>query len=245
MPYQPILDTEIAAGQPLTKGLIERLRDNPLTLITMEPDELTGGGSNTQTTDQNGKYNVPNDVNLLMVICVGGGGGGGSGTASVGGEGGTSGAVKCGFVTTTGGSSISYIIGAAGSAGANGGDTDFGSSVIAKGGLRGSTGSSSPNGFQNGPVSLGGTGGKYGEQRFPTGGSPGTAITANSTYGGGGGGAGVHWFLRSSTLGNGGNATGGSGGNATGRGAGGGGGGINQAGGNGTAGIIFVFPLQG
>ena len=228
MPYQPILDTEIAAGQPITSGLITRLRDNPLALISAVPTELVSP-SNTQTTDYTSTYEVPTGVTLLMVICVGGGGGGAQNT----GQAGTSGRVKCGFVTTTGGANMSYTIGGAGagtnSAGNNGGDTIFDSSITGKGGF----GGSQTKDYRYGPFN------DSGEQKFITGGVAG----ARSTYGAGGGAAGVPWFLRTSSLGNGGNGGGGAGGHATGYGAGGGAG-IGAIGGNGTAGIIFVLPLQ-
>ena len=231
--YLPISNSEIGAGQPITSSLITRLRDNPLALISAVPDELTSGIS----------YPVPTDVTLLMVICVGGGGGG----SRVAGDyrGGSSGCVRCGFVSTAGRTSITYSIGgggAGGDVGADGGDTVFDNSIIGKGG----TGGSGLPRIGQGAVNLGGVGGpnygdgREGEQRMATGGTGGNA----GTYGGGGGGAGVPWFLRTSSLGNGGNGGGGtgSGGNATGRGAGGGGG-VTGAG-NGSGGIIFVLPLQ-
>ena len=230
--YDPILDTDIDAGQPLTKSLIEKLRNNPLALISAVPTELTSSGT----------YTVPTGVTLLMVICVGGGGSGGD-QYSPNLSGGSSGCVRCGFVTTTGGASISYTIGAGGtggtplgSGGNDGGDTVFDGSITGKGG-RG--GGKDPR-VSQGAVNLGGAGGKEGEQRMVIGGTGGNA----GTYGGGGGGAGVPWFLRTSSLGNGGNGGGGTGagGNATGRGAGGGSGVLG--GGNGSGGIIFVLPLQ-
>ena len=225
--YDPILNTEIAQGQPLTGSLITRLRDNPLALISAVPTELVGN-SNTQTTDYTSYYQVPTGVNLLMVICVGGGGGGARSPTGAG----TSGRVKCGFVTTTGGALINYTIGGAGAGtngyGDNGGDTIFDGSITGKGGF----GGSQTRDYRFGPFN------DANEQKFITGGVAG----APSTYGQGGGAAGVPWFLRTSSLGNGGNG-GGAGGHATGYGAGGGAG-IGAIGGNGTAGIIFVLPLQ-
>ena len=245
--YDPILPAEVAAGQPITSSLITKLRDNPLALISAVPTELVSP-SNTQTTDYTSTYQVPTGVTLLMVICVGGGGGGNTAFGLY--RGGSSGCVRCGFVTTTGGASITYTIGGAGAGGiyspstvgADGGDTVFDGSVIGKGGKGGS---GRPR-IGQGAVNLGGVGGpssgdgQDGEQRMVTGGTGGNA----GTFGGGGGGAGVPWFLRTSSLGNGGNGGGGSGagGNATGRGAGGGGGILGA--GSGTSGIIFVLPLQ-
>ncbi len=252
MAYQPILDTEIAQGQPTTSSLITRLRDNPLALISAVPTELVSP-SNTQTTDYTSTYQVPTGVTLLMVICVGGGSAGDgiayTSLAVPRVTGGSSGCVRTGFVTTTGGSIISYTIGGAGAGvssqvGGDGGDTIFAGSVIGKGALGGGKRPLVSQGASN----LGGLGGgtsgdgREGEQRMLTGGTGGSA----GTYAGGGGAAGVPWFLRTSSLGNGGNAasSSGAGGNATGRGAGGGAG-RGSVGGNGTAGIIFVLPLQG
>lgn len=80
------------------------------------------------------------------------------------------------------------------------------------------------------------------------GGAGGVSGGTNTTHagGGGGGGGGVPFFLRTSSFGNGGagGTKNGAGGNATTYGAGGGGGGGNANGGSGSAGIIFVLPLQ-
>lgn len=230
MTYRPILNSEIASGQPQTSSLFTRLRDNPLALISAVPTELVGA-SNVSPGPQTGNYSVDAGVTLLMVICVGGGGGGERNVN--GGGGGSSGCVRCGFVTTTGSGSetINYTLGGCGTAGSGGGDTIFGGSVTGKGGAAG--GSKIVN---QGAVNLGGVSGQPGEQRMVTGGTGGTGAGAS---GAGGAGAGVPWFLRTSSLGNGGN---GGGGHATGYGAGGGGGVTTR--GNGTSGIIFVLPLQ-
>jgi hypothetical protein len=240
MQYQPILDTEIAQGQPITSSLITRLRNNPLALISAVPDEITATGN----------YNVASGVTLLMVICVGGGGGGG---CLPGAFGGSSGFVKCGFITTTGSGSeqLPCVIGSGGggasslySSGGGGGPTTFNNTITAAGGIGGVEGQfllgeTQPAFSQNGAVNY------QGKQTMMTGGAPGSGGV------GGGGAAGVPIFLRTSSLGNGGDRSSISqnGQNATGYGAGGGGGGLanNQVrtGGNGSGGIIFVLPLQG
>lgn len=227
--YDPILPAEVGAGQPITSSLITRLRDNPLTLITMEPYEITSSGN----------YNVASGITLLMVICVGGGGGGG---CDQGAFGGSPGYVKCGFVTTTGSGTeqLPCVIGAGGlgagslyQSGGNGGPTTFNNQITGAGGI----GGNQPETPQNGAVNYRGT------QTMITGG--------NAGVGGGGAAAGVPIFLRTSSLGNGGDGSNINqhGQNATGHGAGGGGGGIAngqvRTGGNGSPGIIFVFPLQG
>jgi hypothetical protein len=224
--YDPILPAEVAAGQPITSSLITRLRDNPLALISAVPTELTSGTS----------YGVPVDVTLLMVICVGGGGGGGAQRSSDGG--GSSGFVKCGFVSTTGSGTeqISYTIGAAGAGstqagqiGGNGGDTTFNNTITGKGGYGGGVSFLQSAGAVN----------RRGEQTMLTGGSPGSGGAA------GGGAGGVPWFLRTSSLGNGGSYSNTSSKHATGYGAGGGSSvSFGNDGGNGTSGIIFVLPLQ-
>lgn len=228
--YLPILNAEVGAGQPITNSLITRLRDNPLALISAVPDEITSSGN----------YNVASGVTLLMVICVGGGGGGACNNSAVGGS---SGFVKCGFVSTTGSGSeqLPCVIGAGGGgasslfqAGGNGGPTTFNNTITAGGGIGGNQ-TQPP---QNGAVNYAGT------QTMITGGTPGTGGE------GGGAAAGVPWFLRTSSLGNGGNRSdiNQHGQNASNYGAGGGGGGLanNQvrSGGNGSGGIIFVLPLQ-
>jgi trimeric autotransporter adhesin len=236
--YDPILNTEIAQGQPITGSLITRLRDNPLALISAVPTELTSSGT----------YSVPAGVTLLMVICVGGGGGGAQYSAS-GGQGGSSGCVRCGFVTTTGSGNeqIAYTIGARGNKGTtstpnqhgeSGGDTVFNNSIVGKGGAGGGRSGSYNYSTNGGAVNHGGLAGKDGEQTMLTGGVGG----AGGIQSGGGGAGGVPWFLRTSSLGNGGDA---GGNDATGYGAGGGGGGgASGNGGNGSGGIIFVLPLQ-
>jgi len=255
--YSPILDSEIDAESPITESLMTRLRDNPLALEGEDYTELTGSGT----------YTVPSDVNLLKVILIGGGSGGrGGDVAGNGGGGGSSGCVYTGYVSTSGGASISYACGAGGAGGsasnvngADGGNTTFGS-LTALGGKGASHTTGAPardvgrtfylmGGEGSANLTTNGTDGEV----FPSA-MHGTAGTVAAANGGGGGGApcGVPMLLNTTSLGNGGagyeNDTPTSAANATTYGAGGGGGhGTNSGnglGGNGSAGIVFVLPLN-
>ena len=180
---------------------------------------------------------------MVVAVAVGG-------ASSLGGQGGSSGAVKCGFFVPSG-STVTCTVGGGGNGGGansdgiDGGDTDFGSSIVAKGGYGGNKGGTGAAGdLSRGPLNLGGIANANGEQRFATGGNAGVSLGGLNAHGGGGGAAGVPWFLRTSSLGNGGNGSGSPGAAATGNGAGGGGGVSWGSGGSGSGGIIFVLPLQ-
>lgn len=254
--YLPILDSEIDAESPITESLMTRLRDNPLSFIGESYTELTGSGT----------YTVPSNVNLLKVILIGGGSGGKGGGTTDGGGGGTSGCVYTAYVSTSGGASISYACGSGGAGGINtgdgsdGGNTTFGSET-AKGG-KGAA-------HLNGPPAIdqtrtfhlqGGEGSTFTTTDGTDGGVypsvihgvAGTKATAGTAGGGGGAPCGLPFSIQTSSLGNGGDGsdteTPTSASNATSYGAGGGGGqGTNSNlsdGGNGSAGIIFILPLN-
>lgn len=254
MAYIPILDSEVDAESPITESLMTRLRDNALAFAQESYTELTGSGN----------YTVPADVSELKIVLVGGGGGGSGGNTADGGSGGNSGCVRMSYVSTSGGSSLAYSCGAGGAGGVNvagtvGGDTTFDTTHIARGGLGGSLGSALDpiTGVKTSTFSIiGGDGANAAPVNGNDGhshpavvaGVPGDGGTAGAGNGGGGGGApmGFPFYIKPSSLGNGG--AGGNhsanGANATTYGAGGGGGGENNTtGGNGSAGIIFVLPV--
>jgi len=201
-------------------------------------------------------YNVPAGITHLRIECWGAGGGGGSTTNQVemqcGGGGG--GAYSSDVVNVTGLTSISVFVGNGGTPGVNGGNSYYGSTVVAAGG----------NGASNN-TNTAGTGGLA--SNIPgaitySGGNGAAGRTTSTKYsGGGGGGAGSTATGANATTYTGGVATtlnGGAGGNgknnADGAGSsgtlyGGGGGGafgkknFNLIGGNGANGLIVITPL--
>ena len=220
-----------------------------------------GGGGATQVKVQvftaSGSY-VPS-ANLISAVveCVGGGGGGGGTPGSVNyvysGGGGGAGSYSRKYLTAAQiGASQTITIGALGAGGAagsnngaTGGDTNFGSFCIGKGGSGGS-------GYIAG-MGAGGLGGIAGTGDITVTGAPGdtgtwttsTASIGISTKGGSSifGGGGLAAALSSGGIGQ-------TGGNATLYGSGGGGGIVNNnagsaAGGNGSAGICIVTEYIG
>lgn len=196
-------------------------------------------------------------------VCVVGGGGGGGGnnlssrsTPNGGGSGGVN--VPATAVRLTG--SISVVIGAAGTGvtganGTNGGTTSFGA-ITATGGGGGPLGNATQESWGPGgaPGSPGGGFGASPAIVGPFDSASGLPVF-NGTTGGGGWGAGGGGFTPNAGFGSG-IGTGGAGGNnsnggnATGFGAGGGGAGnsvltglntVSRAGGNGTAGVVYVL----
>lgn len=210
---------------------------------------------NRQIFTSNGTWNKPTGCNAVHVICIGGGGGGGgaattgAGQASVGGGG--AGGSRAESVLTAGiGASETITIGAGGTgvAGGNanvGGDTSFGTLVIAKGGGGGNRDGASNGNFIGRPGI--GTAGSTAQIAVPgAAGEHGMACDSGGiTYGGNGapgplGGGGGIFFLVAGAGGTNGN-------NATANTGGGGGGAVNgpsqvtaRTGGTGGSGIIIV-----
>ena len=142
----------------------------------------TGGAVTTTLTEftASGTYNVPTNVDHVLIICAGGGGGGGgggasrNGTAAAGGGGGGEGApIHTQLVAVTGGGSETVTIGTGGAGGAGGGatganggdgtdgvDTSFGA-TICQSGRGGRQGLGADSGLPRGapPVGNGGMGG--------------------------------------------------------------------------------------
>lgn len=165
----------------------------------------------------------------LLVRAWGGGGGGGGGSVDSTGGGGGGGEYRGGTITVTECTSYTITVGAGGGGGGmpggTGGDSSFGTFLIAKGG----SGGTEP-GSGMGTGGAGGTGGTGGAGfNGGTGGDGSGTNAANSGSGGGGGGAGGS----ASAGGNGGNGSTGNGAGAPGAGGTGSpGGGAGGAGGN-------------
>lgn len=222
-------------------------------------DALAGAGLISVTVvSATGTYTTPAGATKLIVECVGGGGGGGgtvttaaAQTAAAGG-GGAGGYSQVAIASPS--ASYSVTIGAAGTggaaganAGATGGDTSFGTACVAKGGVGGAAG-----GVGTAPFA-GGGGGAGGAAASGTGdlkstGAPGDgglalASTAGNSFGGAGG---------SSVFGGGAvakNSAASAGNNAGPYGSGGSGSAIQasttqQAGGNGSAGVVRVWAFK-
>ncbi len=219
---------------------------------------LTGGGGGTginviqtQTFDASGTYTPTAGMVYAQIEIVGGGGGGGGASVTVGGGqiatggGGGGGEYAIGiFDAATIGASQAVTIGAAGAggaagnnAGSAGGNTSVGALISANGGAGGSGGPPTIGNIDGGD---GGTGGAGGAARFQGGfGGNGFSVSAGSILNGGAGGISRYSMgtrpVNSSAAGD----------NGTGFG-GGGGGAANglaasaKAGGNGTAGMVYI-----
>lgn len=120
---------------------------------------------------------VPEDVGSILVRMVGGGGGGASGA----GGGGGGGFCERHIVAPT--TPINITVGAGGIAGANGGDTIFGTYMTAGGGLAGSTAGGEGGTCTGGDINLKGGGG--GGRAEDAGGNGGFGTGGNSYFGGG------------------------------------------------------------
>lgn len=145
-----------------------------------------------QTFTGNGTFNVPNDVNTVLVRGLGGGGGGASGNQQVshgapGGGGGAGAVERIVQQTVTPGGTVTITIGSGGtggpqvvgngSDGGNGGNSTFGS-ITFRGGLGGQAG-------VNDPFSpTGGNGGTayYNPERYNTGGGKGGSRNNGGVY---------------------------------------------------------------
>lgn len=149
--------------------------------------------SNIQIFTSSGTFTAPAGVTKVYLTMVGGGASGGGGTAiSIGGGGGGGGgSVVNRPYSVTGGNNYTVTIGAGGSAvsgnsaGNDGGDTSFDSSVVAKGGKAGQSGSSTSaggagGGSLNAVLGAGGVGNVSGGN--------GAAASSSGSVGGGGGG---------------------------------------------------------
>lgn len=222
--YVPLFVVTVAYGQSaVTTANIAQHPSAPFPPYTLQA--LSPGFSNMQVFTASGTWTVPTCVTKARVTVVGGGGGGGGSQGSGGAGGGVAIDIISGL---TAGSVIDVTIGAAGIAGAVGGDgvaggtSSFGSYVSATGGAAGLE--------DSGVSSSGGTG--VGGTLNITGQSGSGYISAGVAYGGFGGG--VPGFGSSGTFAD----ETGSGG--TGYGAGGGGGGTSAAGVAGKAGIVIV-----
>jgi hypothetical protein len=213
----------------------------------------SSGGIRGQLFTASGTFTVPSGVTSLKVTAVGGGGGGGAGTAGnpITGGGGGGGAVCVGYVTVTSGASVAVTVGQGGTGGTfgtitapSGGNTIVGG-ITARGG--GGGGEYAPalghSGAAGGAAGTA-TGGIW--NLTSTAGNNGDDFTVNpSTAGAGGGGIATYYLYqfiygtRTSLAGS------GTGTNGTGYGGGGTGGsgsgvGYNPAGGNGTAGFVWI-----
>ncbi|HET9571400.1 MAG TPA: hypothetical protein VFP20_08355 [Bacteroidales bacterium] len=206
---------------------------------------LTATGANT--------YNIPAGITRVRIECWGGGGGGGAPTnTSIPCGGGGGGAYASGIVDVSGQTSISVFVGPGGAAGANGGNSYYGTTVVAEGG-RGGT---------NKQITAG-AGGSVANSVGTTvyaGGNGANGLNSGSKYSGGGGGGagntGAGFNATASTGGAGKIQYGGTGangltangdGNSGGTYGGGGSGGFrsssNYTGGTGANGLVVITPL--
>jgi hypothetical protein len=135
--------TDVLAGN-LAAGMIAELCYDGTQFQLINPVQLSQ--KTTTEITSSGTFTVPAGVYSLYVEAWGGGGaGGGSQSGGVQGGGGGSGAYAAGYVPTTPGATFTVTIGAGGTAatinsnnpGGDGGDTSFGSSIIAKAGTGG------------------------------------------------------------------------------------------------------------
>lgn len=223
-------------------------------------------GQGSQTFTANGSFTVPASVTSITVECWGGGGaGGGQNLSSDGGGGGGGGAYsrKQNISVTPGTSYDVFVgaggIGAAGANGGNGGDSYFinTSTVLAKGGMGGSSSTGTPpEGGLGGSATAG-----FGDVKY-SGGQGEKGRNSNTGYGGYGGssaGSGANGYSGPQTWstvtypttntpvdgghgGNGGNTNANGSAPASGNGGGGGGSGegTNKVGGNGAVGKVIV-----
>ena len=209
----------------------------------------------TQTFNSSGTYTVPAGVTAITVRAWGGGGGGGIDPANTNGAGGGGGGAYASSVLypVVAGNNFTITIGAGGTYGVAGGQTRFGTSVIAAGGSSKNNGNTGALGGQ--------ASGCTGNIKY-SGGNGGNGGTIAGNGGGGGGssatsaGNGVNGVnFTGGTGGAGGIGTDGDGGNGgnnnspgtAGTGPGGGGGGRGDNGGNSSAGaagrvIVTYFP---
>lgn len=194
-----------------------------------------GGGAssilpNIQIFTASSTYTPTTGAQKALVFATGGGGGGGAGTASRNGGGGA-GATAISLVPISFGS-VPIIIGAGGignlgAGGNNGGNTSFGSFVVANGGSGG------PNGIQGGVGAMTGVGsliipGGDGTSVASSGGD--SAGTGGSSFWGGGGSGGVQV-----NFGNPGRAYGSGGGASS--------AGVIGTGGAGASGVVFIMEF--
>ncbi|MFN4004804.1 MAG: DUF6701 domain-containing protein [Hylemonella sp.] len=228
---------------------------------------LAHGASDVYTTPGSGSWTVPAWITPSVPITVeawGGGGAGGGATSNPGKGGGGAGGQYARRVITglTGGSTISYTVGAGGAtstgAGGAGGDTVFGAAlVVARGGAGGGAGAAS--GAGGAGTDAGGVGDVvYAGGSGSAGAVSGSSCAAGGAGGGGAGSTGAGGNASGNTAGTGTANNGGNGGagrtNAgagnAGSAAGGGGGGAcrvgvgNQTGGAGGAGrLVITYPV--
>lgn len=187
---------DLAAGQVVEVVFdgtnFQLLSSSPTSKQSFQVTEYTTPGTYTWT---------PNFTGYVDVVAVGGGGGGGGGDGSggAGGGGGGAGATIRRRVAVTKGTGITITVGAKGAggslgAGGTGGDTSFGSLILAKGGVGGSLGGTSVGGA-GGPS--GGPDTTFGGQIIPatvsagaTSNSYALASVQGAMYSGGAGGKG-------------------------------------------------------
>lgn len=221
----------------------------------------------------NGTFDIPNDVDKIIIRGLGGGGGGGGGGNSTvglgGGGGGGAGALPLNvMLDVTPGASLSITVGTGGSGGSNESAGASGtSSIVGSVRFRGAAGGSGGSGSGSAGAGVSaqfdgavqrsaggnggggsGAGGTGGTSFYASGGSGGSAGQGG---GGGGGGAGLNAGAAGGAGGSGGNGSNGS--SATNSGGGGGGGGgagasgggfTGGAGGNGANGRVDIYYVS-
>ena len=73
--YTTIADTEVDVDSPITQSLMERLRDNPLSIQERDNSAPQIPVQRLQVFTASGTFTVPSGVEFVEVICTGGGGG--------------------------------------------------------------------------------------------------------------------------------------------------------------------------
>lgn len=237
----PYYDVVKATGQALSEGDFDADTVYFIVFISGDYRILSVAGSDADAGAKayfqeflvSGNWTKPDGLspNALVVVDLWGGGGGG-GSGGSGGGGGGGGAFARGFLKASDlASVVSITIGAGGEVGSPGGDSAFGSVLLAYGGGRGGNGASNGGGGggggggltsaggngANGATSTGGSGGNGGSpnsgaQDGFAGSGNGTAGTRGTGNTGGGGGSGGHGSAGASGGGGGGAVFGGGGG---------------------------------
>lgn len=198
----------------ITAGMVSQVAYDGTSSAFILLDSLPPTAATTprgmQVFTSNGTFTVPDGVSYLKITCVGGGGGGGGGSLAgdiesgfypVSGVGGGGACTSIRSTSTSGGTSYSVAVGAAGTAGpyagagGAGGTSSFGVSLCTAGGGAGGTpsGGGAGSAAGTGSLVLGGTSGITGARGMPaqTGQSYGTGGQPGSGSAGGAGSPGV------------------------------------------------------
>ena len=160
--WTTLADSLFDPGQPIRSIDGLALRDNPLAITQGYPGapQVWAQALRYIEFTSSGTFNVPTDCRLVFVECWGAGGSGARTASATASQGGGAGAYSAGWVDVSAESSVSVTIGAGGAGvagpgnGNNGGNSSFGSFVIAGGGLGGTTTEAHNGGVGSSPVGI-------------------------------------------------------------------------------------------